>query len=220
MSNNFARRLYDWLLRPHLPTKISVHNGVPIQDHARLFDITEVFPAYEEPLIKSIRNEVESGDEVVIVGGGLGVSSVVAARTAGSEGSVRTYEASTEQCQVVQNTVELNKQTMSVEVRHAAVGHVSEFSEDEYEVSDDVFRISPADLSECNVLELDCEGTEIEILEKLKIRPRTIIVETHGFLGSSRQDVEIRLENLGYEVTKRAVENADREISILTAHRI
>jgi hypothetical protein len=49
-------------------------------------------PFYEFALLRGLKAVVEPGDTVIIVGGGLGVSSVVAAREAGPTGTVITYE--------------------------------------------------------------------------------------------------------------------------------
>jgi hypothetical protein len=44
--------------------------------------------------------------------------------------------------------------------------------------------ISPAELPECDILELDGEGAESLILRNMTIRPRVIAVETHGVYGA------------------------------------
>jgi hypothetical protein len=40
------------------------------------------------------------------------------------------------------------------------------------------WQVTPAELPECDVLELNCEGSEIGILRNMTIRPRAIAVET------------------------------------------
>ncbi len=61
--------------------------------------------------------------------------------------------------------------------------------------------VPPAALPECDVLEMDCEGSEIEILQKMTIRPRAVLVETHGIFGASTDSVAALLTGLGYAVT-------------------
>jgi hypothetical protein len=49
--------------------------------------------------------------------------------------------------------------------------------------------LPPSELPPCNVLELDCEGAEVEILREMNIQPRVILVETHDHFsaGNSRE---------------------------------
>jgi hypothetical protein len=52
---------------------------------------------------------------------------------------------------------------------------------------------------------LDCEGAEVEILRELIIRPRVILVETHGLFGAPTDLVASLLETRGYVVSDRGV---------------
>jgi hypothetical protein len=66
--------------------------------------------------------------------------------------------------------------------------------------------IVPANkLPECDVLELDCEGAELDILRSMTISPRVILVETHGLYGSSSQEVDRQLTSLGYKTSNLGV---------------
>ena len=58
----------------------------------------------------------------------------------------------------------------------------------------------PESIPECDVLELDCEGSEISILTRLTFQPRVILVETHGVYGSPTRQVSALLESRGYTV--------------------
>ena len=60
--------------------------------------------------------------------------------------------------------------------------------------------VSPAELPECDILELDCEGAESLILRNMAIRPRVIAVETHGVYGAPTRVVKELLEKLDYAV--------------------
>jgi hypothetical protein len=55
------------------------------------------------------------------------------------------------------------------------------------------------------VLELDCEGAEVEILRELTIQPRVILVETHGLYGAPTHLVASLLEKRGYIISDRGV---------------
>jgi len=64
----------------------------------------------------------------------------------------------------------------------------------------DVDLVEPSALPVCDVLELDCEGSELGILEGMKIRPRGLVVETHGVFGAPTLAVRKVIESCGYSV--------------------
>lgn len=86
-------------------------------------------------------------------------------------------------------------------------------------------QMSPAELPECDVLELDCEGAQIPILDGMTIEPLVVVVESHGMLGSSTDEVATALRSRGYEVLSRepaeraAAEQycVEKDIYVLTA---
>src|SRR5262249_41883865 len=63
--------------------------------------------------------------------------------------------------------------------------------------------LPPSQLPACNVLQLDCEGAEVEILHELTIQPRVILVETHGVYGAPTDLVASLLWKRGYIVSHR-----------------
>lgn len=173
------RRLGDALLAPHLR-----HN--PPGDIAQ----------YEQGLIAALHEFARTGDRVVIVGGGVGVTAAVAANLVGATGFVLCFEGGVEQASVARNTVRINGFGNRADVRHAVVGAAI----DVYGDAGSAEVVSPADLPECDVLELDCEGSEKQILELMTIRPRVVIVESHGMFGSPSADCSEQLSDLGYTV--------------------
>lgn len=218
--NNVIRKAYNAFFRKFLPKKISVHNGVPVNDHARLFDLSEEFPKYEEALISAIRQQVREGDRVVIIGGGMGVSTVAAAETTGRSGVVETYEGSTDQFEILKNTICLNKQWEEyINLSHQVVGDFSEYSSNTYGNIGGADIINPSALPEADVLVLDCEGAEVSILANMSISPRIIIVETHGFLGSSEEIVKDTLINNEYYIINRGLELESKGVFVLTAEQ-
>lgn len=205
------RPLYNRVLRPHLPRKLAVCNGVTARA-VRLFDFTDIIPDYESALITGIRENVQSGDEVVVVGGGYGVSSVIVAKNVGS-GSVLCFEGAAAHIEIIEETLDINDASDSVTVRHAIVGENPEL----YQSANGAETLAVSELPECDVLVLDCEGTEREILTNLQIRPRSIVVETHGQFGSPTALIEDLLVDENYSI--QSEEWLDNEMAVLTARR-
>lgn len=209
-----VQRAYNRLVRPHLPYKLSTHNGVTARG-AKLFDFTDRFPDYEAAIIDALRTRVKEGDDVVVVGGGFGVSSVVAANQTGPTGTVRTYEGGAEQVDLVTETLEMNDVADRVTVEHAIVGDAVSL----YTPPGDAAVVDGPDLPACDVLEMDCEGAELEILRSLSIRPRVIVVETHAVFDAPEADVRSELDRLGYDVVDRGEEVPEKGVYVLTAVR-
>lgn len=209
----YFRDFYDTILKPRLPNKIGVYNGVAVRDRG-LFDITDERPDYERPLVASLRDYVQTGDRVVVVGGGKGVSTVAAANQVGADGEVTVYEGGAEEVRKIKQTLRLNRMTDRTNVKHTVVGTAVNVYGDE----GDAEHVTPATLPVCEILELDCEGAELEILRNLEISPRVIIVETHENLDAPEEAVREELEHLGYDVVDRDVELAEKGVYILTAY--
>lgn len=197
--------------------RVGVMNGVavPTVDPVEGYDD---HPDHEAPSIESLRRLVRRGDSVVVVGGGWGASTVVAARMTHYEGDVTTFEATSEMIPTIERTIAINRVSDLVTLRHAAVGEVSGFTEKLYGEADGDL-LAPDAVPECDVLELDCEGAELEILRSLDFDPRVVVVETHGDLGSPTAEVEAELADRGYEIVDRGVVGPDDDLDVLTATR-
>lgn len=201
--------LYRKVVRPLLLTAGPVrYAGVPISRdrkwgdldlsaYMRPYNVTDI-PDYEAGITRSLTQHVRPVERVVIVGGGEGVSVVVAAKMAGPTGSVVCFEGSAPYAKRVHQTAEMNRVADRVYVVHAVVGEdISVYGGAEVHASASV---EPINLPSCDVLELDCEGSEIGILTDMTIAPPTIIVETHGHLNAPTSKVRALLERRGYEV--------------------
>jgi hypothetical protein len=166
--------------------------GLPLD---RLFDI----PDYEEALVDALRRLVRTGDRVVVIGGGFGVTTVVAAQAAGTAGRVRSYDSSAARLSWLIETRALNRKRgpmAPIDVIHAHVALALPTTADVAGAE----LVQPEALPQCDVLEMDCEGGELDILRHMVIRPRVLIVETHGVFGASTQDVRQVMEALGYTI--------------------
>jgi hypothetical protein len=201
--------LYRRTIRRILPTIAEVkYSGIPISRErkfgdAKLPDFLVPHPLediadYEQTLIGALQAQVRAGDRVTIVGGGEGVTAVVAAKAVGERGSVLCFEGNSWGVSKIKATAARNKVSRRLTVRHAVVGEAISV----YGVAEELSKlvVRPAELPECDILELDCEGAEIVILRNMTIRPRVIAVETHGVYGAPTRTVKELLEGLGYAV--------------------
>jgi hypothetical protein len=208
-SKRVAGYLYRRTVRKLLPTIAEVkYAGIPISRERKFGDAAlpdfllpnplEDIEDYERTLIDALRSHVRLGDRVVIVGGGEGVTAVVAATAVGDAGSVVCIEGSGWSVSKVKATAARNKMSNRLTVQHAVVGEAIAV----YGVLDQHARlvVSPKELPECDILELDCEGAERVILANMVIRPRVIAVETHGVYGAPSRMVKEILERLDYVV--------------------
>lgn len=197
------------LIRTISPTvRHCIYNDVVVDRRLTLYDSlfhsTSVFrpsgisdqPNYEAAICRAITECVRKADHVVVVGGGYGVTSVHAARRVGESGRVTVFEASTVRFDSLQKAISINDVESIVTLTNAAVGCAIDIWGNS--TSQEV--IGPKCLPKCDVLELDCEGSELEILDNINIRPRAVIVETHGFRGASKESVHSRLVDMGYDV--------------------
>lgn len=192
--------VHENYVSPYLPRTVVRYNGVPVKA-ARVFDTSLPWrkgqrPQFESGLISAISRHVSPGDDVVIVGGGWGVTAVAAAKKIGSSGSVTVFEGAKREVNRVEETVSLNSVSDIVEINHAIVGPEVHLKS----ASGAPDHISPDKLPPCDVLELDCEGSENEILQNLSTYPEHIFVETHGIYGSPTNKVRNTLKKLDYEI--------------------
>lgn len=76
----------------------------------------------EGGLVQLHKDYTNQGENVAIVGGGVGVSSIVAAQQVGEEGSVTVYEGAKSQFHALTETISFNDMERIVTPRQAAVG--------------------------------------------------------------------------------------------------
>jgi len=142
------------------------------------------------------------GDRVVIIGGGDGVTAVTAARLVGISGSVQVYEGGDRAAGRLTTLCAQEGISGICAIHHAVVGpHIDVYGGDFANAA----HVAPDEIPDCDILELDCEGSEIEILRSMTIRPRAIIVEIHPFLFAEDPAwVTDRLAELGYRIVYRS----------------
>lgn len=194
-------------IRPLLPSTGPVrYGGVAIGDHHKWGDRwvpplwvpprVEDVPDYEAALLSGLKEHVRSGDRVVVIGGGIGVTATMAALQAGPTGHVHCFEGAREAVEHVRRTAVANGQLDRLTIHHAVVARAISV----YGTESTLPIVAPAELPACDVLELDCEGAEMDILAQMTIQPRIVLVETHGLYGAKTALVTQLLEERGYSV--------------------
>jgi hypothetical protein len=161
-----------------------------------------------------MKSVIRPGDNITIVGGGYGVSTVYASRMTGDEGAVRTFEGATN---MVENTRQACRMRLldNVAVYHAVVATANALRGD----SGDATSVSPEELPVSDVLILDCEGAERQIIPAISPEPRAIVVETHGLHGTPPELVRRLLLEEGYAITFNEPMSIDQGISIFVGKR-
>lgn len=206
------RRVFDLYLRKYLPPKQLTINGIEIYGGTIIDRSLQNMDGYEQELLAELRTALTPDDRVCIIGGGLGITTVVASRNADQ---VITYEAGRVNARNIQRTIDYHN-IDNVKLVPKPVGNpVSIWGREPASQQ----AISPESLPECDVLELDCEGSEIEVLETMTIRPRTIVVESHGIYDSPSNEVAKYLTSLGYEICSTVTEVAEHDIVIMRANK-
>ena len=102
-----------------------------------------------------------------------------------------------------------------VKLRHAVIGDLSESSKKKYGDEKGAEHLTPLDLPLCDVLIMDIEGTETHVLEEMEITPRELVIESHGCLGSTTDQVKSLMESRGYNTKIIDVVNKQKDIFIL-----
>ena len=186
------RSLYSHALRKFVPiTSKAVHSGIKLPLSAdipadllhRPTDsiIPPIFPLYKELNCRFLANCCKKGDTVVIIGGGHGVTATKAAVCVGRGGNILAYEGSPNRASLLKKTLSINGVDNWSQVINAVVGS-NDFV---VENSRKAVVISPKKIPPCHVIEIDCEGAELGILESLTSLPDYIVVETHPSNGST-----------------------------------
>ncbi len=163
--------------------------------HLQPQNIQSVRNGYEGTLVLGLLDIVCANDLVIIIGSGLGITAAVACACGAR---VECFEGS-------EAFVKLGEKAVSYFGFNAIFHHavVGTFHADFYgRLPKDLGQVLDAtDLPQCDILQMDCEGAEMEILTNMTIRPREILVETHGLYGARTSEVELLLKQKGYTVT-------------------
>lgn len=186
----------------HPPTHLSdLEIKHRILDNLVPWETPSNIPSYKKPNIEQIQNNCKINDEIVIVGGGHGVSAVHSANIVGPNGKVIIYEGDKKRVRDLRRTLKHNNVINACEIKHAIVGQAHLV-----ESPGSANVVQPSDLPQCDVLEMDCEGAELDILKGIKQTPNKMIIELHHKKTftpySSPELIKSMLEEKGYSVEK------------------
>lgn len=195
------------VLRRYWPRRRCEFNGVTVRTYK--WRRGRYRPDFEDAIASVLRARVRPEDAVVVVGGGHGVCSVIAARQGAT---VTVYEASQTHVEIIADTIRRNDVAGRVDVVHGLVGPAV----DVWGSVTGAERVPPAEIPTCDLLVLDCEGAETAILGGLAVRPPTQVVEVHPAMGVVEKQVRTQLARLGYAVV---TDTGTAETPVLTAIR-
>lgn len=217
------RRIYKFILMQTLPAKIVHYNGIKVREGKRLGFLIpgENYsnkPSYEKGIINSLEANLTPGDEVVVIGGGRGVTAITAKKIVGNRGKVTVYEPAEEMAEKIKYNAKINNIELD-KIIHSSVGEIN----NPWGGAEESDKTNPRNIPKCNLLEVDCEGGEKEILDKLEIEPETLVIESHGVFGCSSEEVKERVLDRGYEITNEeyAEDNPnckENDIKVITAN--
>lgn len=201
-------------IRPCLPVLkgYGMRNGVQVSGaNIRFFDTivpwhtAGIISDWKDSEYSELREFVECGDQVTIIGGGLGSNAVVAAREVGNSGNVMVYEGDSEKCAYINETIKINKLQSQCKVVN---GFIDTGSQKDFSINaeTETKRINPDSISTGDVLDLDVEGAELDIIRNLPDNdlPRVIIVQSHHMYNycsyESSTALTKAIEEKGYDL--------------------
>jgi len=227
--NTATKKLFNFIGRHicgHLLSKVAPKRGnailndveVPPSEKRPKLKYEKYIPFYTNQSNKNYsggeinghKKFTKEGDDVVIIGGGIGISAVRASQLC-NPGKVYVYEASQYYTNIVKRVLALNN-INNCEVLHGLVGSEIKVWKSNYVGK----KIDLKDLPHHDVLEMDCEGAEYEILDnfhRLSKKPHVLIIEIHPHHAEKNpKEIFENLGKLGYEIKYRAT-NQGKEIT-------
>jgi hypothetical protein len=147
-------------------------------------------------------------DIILAVGVGSGISLIHNCKKDRGPGSFIGIDGSKDQIEIAKDNARLNEADFSKFILiEGFVGKPTNVYGSENQKSTNTVDINKLDF---DVLELDCEGSEIEILEELTARPRHIIVEMHPvYRGIDIVDFLEMMKSKGYILADIYTVNGD-----------
>jgi hypothetical protein len=209
---------YKTTIRPYLSCRrYREFQGVEIRSKKRCQKVLDCFfptlswpQDHKEANCELIKRYVSQGESGVVIGGGYGITSVVAANEVGQTGEVLIYEGAEKVIDDLLNTLSANEVANQTTVKHAIVGDAVDLKSPK----EDANLIQPSELPSYDFIEMDCEGAEIDIILKMPTNIGTIIVETHPQKEAPTSAVEAALEKQGYKIVESAPDRAAGDVLV------
>jgi cellulose biosynthesis protein BcsQ len=179
-------------------------------DANKIIDLNDI---YKEVFLKLqlLDNVYKEDDIILAVGVGSGISLIHNCLKNRIHNSFIGIDGSKEQIEIAKSNAKLNGINFSMfELIEGYTGNPIHVYGEHGQHSKKMIDINNKDF---DVLELDCEGSEIEILRDLLVRPRHIIVEMHPM----NREINInkfleQMKNKGYKLGKIFTVNGDSVI--------
>jgi hypothetical protein len=159
----------------------------------------------------------QPGDHVMVIGGGNGVSAVIASQVVGKDGRVTSFEGSVEYFDYCSESFVINDTPAPIDNRHALITESGELYHPDAGGAE---IIDPAELPTCDVLQMNCQGAESDIIPTLRIKPRVIHVQVHECFGASLEKIRAELEKRGYTIVVQDPVDTDLGITDIVARRV
>lgn len=219
---------------------LNLKNGLRLKLRTDSTDIQAFVNVWLKREYAQQKFEIHEKDNVIDVGGHIGLFSVYAAYFC-KEGSVISFEPDEENFRLLQENIALNKlgnikpfnlavasksgkariyQNKDDQAAHTIFGTGRHFVEATTTSLQEI--IDSNSVVKCNLLKLDCEGAEYEIIDSLPNeyfdKIDKICLEYHPIENSAMllRDLKIRLDDLGYKVMEMS--SAD-DMGLLFAYK-
>ena len=206
--NYIAKHKYGFILNKKLqfPARLST-----LYNHLlNYLGVTNIFSVDELGIIKSYKTLELTELNVLVVGAGEAIS-LIYNSLYNPNFHLTVVEANSDQIEIAKDNLKLNNVTKKVNFIHAFVGEKYLVYGDQDKNSEHELDINNLDIG---LIELDCEGSEIEIISSLKIMPAYIIVEIHPMYNNvSFDDLMNLIDKKKYKILSAFTVNG-KEIPI------
>jgi hypothetical protein len=170
--------LYDRLRSRLADDWVVVQRDITVRSRQHPLQAGRRDPDRERAESDALRELVDPGDHVVIIGGGRGITTVVAARAAGPDGRVDVFEASPKWAARVRDAVRSNHAPAAVTIHEAVVGGVLTDQSKRLFGDADTEVVPAAEVPSGDIWNIDVEGAEAAILPEADL-PERVICEVH-----------------------------------------
>jgi len=184
------RTVYEHLIRPHTPNRLVTIRGYEMLGDTKVLDIGHMSQDYELHQSEMLKRYADPDEELLVVGGGIGLTAMVGADLGAS---VTVIEASLEVVQKCWANFSRNGYD-DIELIHGTVGQPQQAYPGELGQPVDMAAYQPS------VVEMDIEGAELEAIPMLPQSVETLIVETHPMYQTPPSQVGQLLTDGGWAI--------------------